>query len=147
MNTINQLIEIYLKLENWHTKKLSVEESFEYFLKLLSQGNIIIFMDGEKVCGYLEFFRITPQQFTKILDNNFYTFDENITDGPICYISDLFIRKEYRRGLAIKYLKQIFMNINRDCTCFIGRETNHNNRTKIMENIYGKRKNNNFNGC
>jgi hypothetical protein len=137
MNIINQLIDIYHKHEIWHRKKLSIDDSKEYFIRLLSSGNIIIFMDGDKLCGYVEFWRVNPEQFRKILDKNFYVFDENISDGSICYISALFVHKEYRRSIAIKYLKQIFMNINRDCTFFIGHETNYNNRIRIMENIYG----------
>ena len=91
------------------------------------------------MCGYIEFWRITPEQFRKILDKDFYVFDENITDGDICYISNMYILKEYRRGLAMNYLKTIFKNINRDCKYFVGHETNRNNRVKIMENIYGSR--------
>ena len=138
MTTIKQLVDIYFKLEGWHKKKLSVEDSFEYFIRLLSQGNIIIFMDDDKVCGYIEFFRITPLQFRKILDKDFYVFDENITDGEICYISNMFILKEYRRGLAMNYLKTIFKNINRDCKYFVGHNTRRNNRVRIRENIWEK---------
>lgn len=139
MTTIKQLVDIYLKLEGWHKKKLSVEDSFEYFIRLLSQGNIIIFMDGDTVCGYLEFWRVTPVQFRKILDDDFYVFDENITDGEICYISSIYILKQYRRGVAIDYLKTIFKNINRNCKYFIGHDTKRSNRIRIMENRYGKR--------
>jgi len=136
MSIIEQLIDIYQNHEIWHKRKLSYADSKEYFIRLLSSGNIIIFMDDDDLCGYVEFWRITPEQFRKILDKDFYVFDENITDGSICYISDLFIHKKYRRGITIKYLKQIFMNINRDCTYFIGREIQYNNRVKIMENLY-----------
>ena len=94
-------------------------------------------MYGDKLCGYVEFWRITPEQFRKILDRDFYVFEENITDGSICYISALFVHDKHRKGITIKYLKQIFMNINRDCTYFIGHETNRNNRSRIMENSYG----------
>lgn len=139
MNIISQLIDIYQNHENWHRKKLSVEDSTEYFIRLLSSGNIIIFMDDDKLCGYVEFWRITPEQFRKVLDKDFYVFDENITDGSICYISALFVHKKYRNSIAIKYLKQIFRNINRDCSYFIGHETNRNNRIRIMENNYGSR--------
>lgn len=134
---IEQLIDIYQNHENWHRKKLSYDDSKEYFIRLLSSGNIIIFMDDDDLCGYVEFWRITPEQFRKILDRDFYVFEENITDGSICYISALFVHDKHRKGITIKYLKQIFMNINRDCTYFIGHETNRNNRIRIMENSYG----------
>ena len=100
MVIIEQLIDIYQNHENWHRKKLSYDDSKEYFIRLLSSGNIIIFMYGDKLCGYVEFWRITPEQFRKILDRDFYVFEENITDGSICYISALFVHDKHRNRSA-----------------------------------------------
>ncbi len=136
---VNQLLEIYQNHQDCEVSKLSVTDSIEYFIRLLASGNIIIYMDGDIVAGYIEFLRIEPHQLKKILDKDFYTFEENITDGQICYISDLFIHKNYRRSTAIKYLKRMCMKINGDCRYFVGHERKYKNRARIMENINGKR--------
>lgn len=131
---VNQLVEIYHNEESWHTNKLSMEDSVEYFVRLLSSGNIIIYMDNDILAGYVEFWRVTPEQFRKILDNKFFVFEENIVDGQICYISNVFIHKQYRRKQEIKYLKSMFLKINGNCRMFAGHEIKYNKRLKMMEN-------------
>ena len=142
MNIITeQLVDIYQNLVPLHKSKLSIEDSHKYFNKLLDSGNIITLSDKGNVIAYVEFFRILPSQLRKILDNNFYTFDENITDGYICYINDLFIYENYRNTSVIRYLTHILFKKNENCDYFIGHEIKRNRRLRIRR-LYGERKNN-----
>ena len=131
MTIIDQLIEIYHNHEYWHRWKLSEDESSDYFVRMLAQGNIVVFMDGDTLAGYVEFYRITPEQWRRIMnDEPFYAFDENITDGDICYINAIFIHEEYRDTECMKYLKEMFFNLNSHCRYFVGIDNRHNKRIR-----------------
>lgn len=133
MSIIDQLINVYHNHEYWHEKKLSIEDSKEYFLKMLSRGNIIVYMDGDDLAGYVEFYRITPQQWRKILNKKFFAFDENTTAGNICYINSLFIYDKYRYGYAFNFLKHLFFNMNKKCKYFVGIDNRHKKRIRVRE--------------
>lgn len=139
-NIIDQLVYTYHVCENWHTKKLSYPQSEEYFIRLLSQNNIVVFMDNNILSGYIEFYRITPEQWRRIIDKeDFYAFDENITDGEICYVNAIYIYEKYRRTECIGCLKQLFFELNKGCRYFVGIDNRHNKRIRVKGAMYGRR--------
>lgn len=140
---IDQLVDIYQNKEGWHIKKLSYEDSSDYFIRLIASGNIIVCENEGVVHGYVEFFRVTPSQLIKIIDRDFYVYDENISDGPICYINGIYINKEFRNSIALKFLKKVFFKVNEGCRYFVGIDSKRNRRLRIKGELnYGKRKNN-----
>ena len=131
MTIIEQLVDIYQTKEYWHTRMLSREESVEYFVRMITQGNVVVFMDEDILAGYIEFYRITPEQWRRILNKEeFYAFDEDINTGEICYINAIFIHEEYRKTQTIKFLKQLFFGLNSDCRYFVGIDNRHNKRIR-----------------
>lgn len=119
---IRQLYNIYIEKEWWHTSKLEYIEFYKYTDKLLSQGNIILYTDDKDiVLGYVEFWRITFEQWGRMVCRvPMSGYLENIKDGKICVVHNVFIKEEHRRGLAYKWLKLQFFKANRDCDYYAG---------------------------
>ena len=121
MSIAEQLTEIYLKYETWHKNKLSEEEANIYHDTLLNKGNIIVVRDGETVVGYTEFWRLTYEQFGRIICGEpFSATHEDVQTGQIAYVANTFVKKEYRKGQVIRMLKDRFFEANTLCTHFCG---------------------------
>ena len=53
--------------ENWHTSRLNRCQFDMYTQKLIDQGNIFYVLDGDKVVGYTEVWKINFEQFGRAL--------------------------------------------------------------------------------
>ena len=101
MDIVDQLLEIYYEKEDWHTIKLDKDKAYRYFDNLVKSGNILYY-EEEKVIGYTEFWKVNYEQFGRIVCNeSFSPNDENVTDGNIAFIVNMYIDKECRRSKAI----------------------------------------------
>lgn len=116
---IDQLTEIYLIKEKWHKHKLSKEESDEYHERLLVQGNIITYVRNGELLGYLEFWRINFEQLGRVICNReFFVFEEDILNGNIAYIANMWINPEDRNGVIFDMLSAMFLSRNKDAELF-----------------------------
>jgi ribosomal protein S18 acetylase RimI-like enzyme len=106
MNLAEQLTDIYEKKEDWHKTRLSHEEAVKYHQERLDWGNIITVSDGNTLAGYLEFY---------------------IRHG-VCYIHNLFILPEYRRGIVAKMIKRRLFEVAKGCKVFFGERNKHAQR-------------------
>ena len=116
-------------MENWHRSKLSPEESDRYHERLLLQGNIITFCRKNVVLGYLEYWRINPEQLGRIiLGIPIKTDVEDILTGPISYINNMWIDENYRNGEVFEMLSNMFLVKNRDAEFFVACRSLRNNK-------------------
>ena len=116
-----QLTYIYLQHEDWHERKLDYGQAILYHDTLINSGNIIVIRDGEKVIGYAEFWRLTFEQFGRVICGEpFSAMQEDVQTGQIAYLANVFVYTEYRKGKAIKMMRERFYDINRLCTHFCG---------------------------
>lgn len=121
MSLVEQLNDIYFENENWHTAKLSRMEAWKYHERLLNDGNIITISDGDMLCGYIEFWRISYEQFGRIICGEpFSAMHENVLNGQIAYVANTFIKENFRNGEVYKLLRNRFFEFNKDCTHFCG---------------------------
>lgn len=121
MTLVEQLVDVYLNKETWHKDKLSYEESIKYHDALISRGNIITVSDGDVLCGYVEFWRLTYENFGRIICGEpFSALHENVVNGQIAYLANTFIKEEYRKSDVYKMLKKRFLEANALCTHFVG---------------------------
>jgi hypothetical protein len=121
LNLAEQLTRIYHESETWHKIKLDEESSNEYHRKLLEQGNIITITKGDLLVGYVEFWRISYEQFGRIICGEpFSALCEDVVHGNIAYVANTFILPEYRKGKVYKMLRDRFLETNKMCTHFCG---------------------------
>lgn len=126
---VSQLTNVYLNQESWHKNKLSKEESDEYHERLLVQGNIITYVLEGKLCGYVEYWRINAEQLGRIiLGIPILTDVENILDGDIAYINNMWIDDKHRNGEAFKILASMFLVKNKDAKFFVACRNLKNNK-------------------
>ena len=126
---IPQLIKIYMTEEWWHKQVLSLEESWKYFKFLITKDKIICKVVDDKVVGYVEFFFVTPAQVEKLNNENFFTFNENIDDGDVCYINNIWVDDSYRgNGMLASFKSQI--EKKKDFKYYAGNDVNDNNSLK-----------------
>ena len=137
MNIVIQLLNIYYTQELWHNKYLPLPEAIRYYNHLLNKGNLIYQTDDKgEIMGYLEFFKIDYDQFRKLAENKgFPVLEENISDGNICWISDVFIDEKHRNNSVYKNLKGSLFNAAKNCEYFAGFEQGHGGHLQIRKNI------------
>lgn len=120
MSISKQLTHIYLTQEKWHKNKLTVEQSNEYHERLLVQGNIITYVVAGIVVGYLEYWRINTEQLGRIIIGQpILTDKEDILNGPIAYVNNMYIDVNYRKGEAFEMLANMFLVKNKDAQVFV----------------------------
>lgn len=121
MNTVEQLNEIHQTHEWWNTRKMPLEESLLYHSEMYDRGNIVIAERDGKVIGYFEVWKITFEQFGKLICHvPFSAFQENVQDGNIAYVANVWIHKDYRKGEVVKELKKKFFEATWMCDYFVG---------------------------
>lgn len=117
---VQQLVDIYYE-EEWHKERLSRQEAFKYHDKLLSSGNIITVSDRNILCGYVEYWRLTYEQFGRIISREpFSAMHEDVQTGQVAYVANTYIKTEYRRTTCSTQLRDRFFEINQGCTHYCG---------------------------
>lgn len=107
--------------ENWRNNFLSDEGSIIYKKRMISRGNFLTYIEGGKIVGYCEFWRITFEQFGRIICHEpFYTDLEDTTSGNIAYVANTWIHPEWRKGYVYKALRNRFFKENFKCDYFCG---------------------------
>lgn len=113
MTLIQTLTNIYRNHEYWHTNKLSQEESDKYHERLLLNGNILTYILKDELIGYLEYWNITYEQFGRLVCGKPIATDmENIVDGNISLINNMWIHPDYKHGDAFDMLSAMFLTKN-----------------------------------
>jgi len=121
LNLVDKLTDIYLNHETWHTTKLSKEEADRYHEYLLNNGNILSVSDGDILLGYVEFWRLSYEQFGRVICGEpFSAMHENVINGQIAYVANTYIVPEHRKGNVYKLLRNMFFETNKLCTHFCG---------------------------
>ena len=126
MTITEQLTEIYLTKEWWVTpeEKLPVEVAHLYYDKLYKQGNIITCEKDGVLLGYVEVWKINFEQFGRIICHAQFCADaENIIDGKIAYVANVWIEPQLRSSWVTKILKIKFFKFASDCDYFCGMAT------------------------
>lgn len=119
--SIEQLVDIYLNEETWHGKKLTQEEALFYFETACRKDRIIVVTEHERVVGYVESWRINFEQFGRIVCHQPFDIGaESIEDGPICYLSNIYIRPSHRNSGVIRELRYNFFKQNLGAKYFVG---------------------------
>ena len=136
MNTIKQLTKIYLEKEFWHNSKLSEEEANEYHERLILNGNILTYIVKGELIGYLEFYRITTEQFGRVCCNLQLSHEEDLLNGNIALVNRMWIKEENRHSHVFDMLVAMFIARNKDAEHYVTLQ--HHKRHKSLQTFYRK---------
>lgn len=95
---------------------------------MFKQRLLYVEQDGE-LLGYVESWRINYQQFGRKLCGEPVDIEkEDIETGKICYINNVTIRPDVRKGLTIKLLRNKFYLQNIDAEYVVGERNGKKHR-------------------
>ena len=118
---IYQLVDIYYKHEWWHKHTLNYEEAYKYHAHQFKNNNLFIYMEDEKVIGYCEYWRIDFEKWGRLVCGlDISPIEENVKEGIICSVQNVWINKEHRRGKVVKSMEKEFFKRNHDAEYFVG---------------------------
>src|ERR1035441_2572218 len=96
MTTIERITELY----ETELPKLPVmlphDEAIQYFERLFMNGNIITVVENEELKGFIEFWKISYEQFGRLCANVTLDHSENLLSGPVCLITRMWISPDER---------------------------------------------------
>ena len=119
---IDELLYFYYNYDNFQTSYFDKEKAIRYFKTIIDKNCICTTLnDDGKLIGYVEFWRINYEQFGRILccePINIY--DEDIENGPICYLANITVHPDFRRGRTIIDLRGKFFRENYYSKYFVG---------------------------
>jgi hypothetical protein len=118
MTITKRLVEIYNEITLPSQYKLEGQEALDYFERLLMNGNIITYIVDGELQGFLEFWRLSYDQWGRICSNLTLTHEEDLLDGPVCLISRMWIKPDLRNGETFLYLGRTFLERNKDTVHF-----------------------------
>ena len=120
-SVVEQLVDVYFKEETWHKNKLDHEEAIKYHTRMLDNGNIICYLEDDKLLGYVEFWRINYEQFGRLVCHApFSGYLEDVTSGNIAYVANTWIHKDHRFTNVYKEMKKLFFKENSHCDYYVG---------------------------
>jgi len=100
---------------------------------LLNKSRLIYVENNGELLGYTESWRINYEQFGRRLCGERLDLEkEDIQSGKICYINNVTIRPDARKGLTIKFMRNQFYLQNIDCEYVVGERNGKKHRPVIV---------------
>jgi len=121
---LEQLVEFYYKHDKFQTVYLNIPEAKALYTALFEQNRLCLCMNGEKLLGCGEHFRIGYEEWGRIICGesiykNLSTWQ--IKYGPIAYVGNVTIHPDHRNSFVMKELTRQFFVANKDAKYFVGR--------------------------
>lgn len=113
---IDKIVYLYKNVIPKNPIMLSSDEAKKYFERMMMNGNIITFVKDGQLLGFLEFWKVSYEQFGRICANVTLTHDEDLLSGNIGLITRMWITPDNRNGEAFLYLGREFLRINKECS-------------------------------
>ena len=121
LSIIDQLVKVYFDEEWWHTKRMCYDDAVKYHKKMLEQGAIIPYTQMGVLLGYIEVWRVNFEQFGRLIcDAPFSAFNEDVVNGNIAYVANIWIDKKFRNTSVMKAIKLVFFKRHFNCDYFVG---------------------------
>lgn len=123
MDIIKQLNEFYYKYDRFQGEELLNEKDITHYHETaLEKGTIAIALsESGKLLGYVEMWRISFEQFGRILCcAPFSIYSEDLEHGNICLVRNVTIHPEWRRSWVLPFLRNELFIRNIDAEYFVG---------------------------
>lgn len=135
IDKIEQLVSIYLDKQQTHDNKLSAKEAHKYFSKLL-HNNIITYENDGIIIAYVEYWILNYEQLGRVICREpFCAIEEDIRNGDVCLIADLWLEESYRQTSIVKLLKNEVRLKNWHRKYYVGDRIKNNKRCIHIQKI------------
>lgn len=116
MNIIEKITDIYENVLPKNPIMLSHEEALKYFERLMMNGNIITYVRDGELLGFIEYWKITYEQFGRLCCNLTLTHDDDLNNGNICLITRMYIVPDLRNAETFINLGRTLLENNKEIT-------------------------------
>lgn len=123
MNIIERVVEFYYKYDAFQDSYLEPDQAMFLYTLMFNRGRLHICEANGELLGYGESWRISYEQFGRILcGHNLYADleQEDITNGNLAYLANVTIHPNVRGTAVIRYLRNDFFTKNKDAEYFCG---------------------------
>jgi ribosomal protein S18 acetylase RimI-like enzyme len=122
MNPVEQIIELYNSDEFWwRGDKWEVPSLRSYIWQMINRGNLFWAVDGEKLVGVCETWRVSFETLGKMVCKvNDPIESIDTTDGNIAFVCNVWIHKDYRRGKVYKEMRREWYKRFHVCEYYVG---------------------------
>lgn len=110
----NEINHIYQNILPKNPIMLPNDEAIVYFERLLMNGNIITYVKDGELLGFLEFWKISKEQFGRLCCNETLAHEEDLLNGDVALITRMWITPDLRNA-------ETFINMGRE---FLSRNIN-----------------------
>ena len=125
---IEKIVHIYENILPKLPSMLSHEEAIQYFTRLLMNGNIIMYVKDGELLGFMEYWRITNEQFGRICCNQALDHSEDLISGNVCLITRMWITPTLRNGETFLNMGREFLNKNTTATHYAAIQMHKNHK-------------------
>ena len=120
LSIIDQLWNIY-QHEDWHKNRLIKAEADKYHTKLYALGNIATCYDNDILVGYAEIWFLNHEQLGRIIcGEHFSAYLEDVQNGYIAWLANIYIKPEYRKTQTLRILRDKFYSLSKHCKYYSG---------------------------
>ena len=115
MEIVEQLVHIYKTEDYYQRGNLTDLEIRRYYSKMIAHGRIQLYMETCNVVGFIESWRLNYEQLGRVVCwHDFSALEEDVNNGDILYISDIYVAPHKRGNGIVKILMEMLENSNRD---------------------------------
>ena len=112
MDIVEQLVKLYFN-DELYTKSLTELEARRYYSKMLAHGRVQVYLDKCNVIGLIESWRLTYEQLGRVICwTEFDALEEDVNQGDVLYISDIYIVPHKRNNGVLKILMKMLEESN-----------------------------------
>ena len=122
MTIAERLFEIYDEITIESPCKLRGQEGIDYFERQFMNGNVITYIQDGELLGFLEFWKISYEQWGRICCYITLAHNEDLLSGNICLIANMWIKPDLRNWDTFLLLGRTFLEKNKDATHFAAQQ-------------------------
>lgn len=115
---IEKIVHLYENVLPKNPIMLPHDEAMKYFERLMMNGNIITYVVDGELLGFIEFWRVTNEQFGRLCCNMTLAHSEDLLNGNICLITRMYLTPDIRNADAFINLGKTLIDKNKNCSHF-----------------------------
>jgi ribosomal protein S18 acetylase RimI-like enzyme len=114
-----QLVQVYLT-NDYYERSLSELQIRRYYSKMVRHGRVSYEVKDNLLIGFIESWRLNYEQLGRcICFKNFSAIEEDVSEGNIAYIADIWVHPDYRGTDVCDRLVQSFAELNLDADYYV----------------------------
>lgn len=125
---VERIVYLYENILPKNPIMLEHDEAIQYFTRLMMNGNIITYVKDGKLLGFLEFWRVSYEQFGRICAGVTLDHSEDLLSGNIGMITRMYIVPDMRNAETFINIGREFLRLNMNVTHYAAMQFHKNHK-------------------